>query len=63
MRIVNKISRWIVIIVAMLSVMGYAMSVAVGSTIASGQGWVALGWFVAGAIALYFELKSSKETS
>lgn len=61
MKIIAKIFRWTIIVLATLSVIGYLLGVAVGSDQNPGQEWVALGWMVVGAIALYFELKSENQ--
>lgn len=54
-----KVIRWIVIIVSAIGVIGSVLGLTTGDT--GSKIWVLAFWFVIGAVALYFELKSNKQ--
>lgn len=55
-----KVIRWIVIIVSAIGVIGSVLGLTAGD--AGSKVWVLAFWFMIGAVALYFELKSNKQT-
>ncbi len=64
MNILLKIIRWIIVIFAVMSILGFLMGRTLGRPWNNGTQtdfYVALGWGVIGGIALYFEIKSTKK--
>lgn len=61
MRIFLKVIRWIIIIIATMSILGFVLGALLSSSNQPADAWVALFWAVVGGIALYFELRKPEK--